>query len=182
MVRIRPTVFVWTREGAMVPLPRFRKQCNEQFVVDCEYPLAMLEPRSRASHSHYFASVHEGWLNLPEKIAHDFPSSEHLRKWCLIQAGYCTERNLVCDSEEHANALAALAGQADDYALVIVSGNVVKIFRAASQDAANMGREEFQKSKTEVLDLISGLLRISVSDLQKMGDHIFKREPKRKAG
>lgn len=176
---IRPVVFVWTGQ-VMVPLPRYMKQCRDQYLVNAEYPLALLEARSRASHSHYFASIHEGWLNLPEKIAHDFPSAEHLRKWCLIQAGYCTERNLVCDSAEHADALATLAGQADDFALVAVKGNVVKIFRAASQDAGSMGREEFQKSKTEVLDLISGLLQIKPSELQAMGDQIFKREPKRR--
>lgn len=177
-MRIRPTVFVWNGQH-MVPLPRFRQQCNQQYVVGEEYPLTMLEARSRQSHNHYFASVHEAWVNLPESIAVDFPSEEHLRKWALIQCGYCSETTLPCETGDHANHLAVMARRADAYSIVVVRGNVVKIFSAASQSAAAMGREEFQKSKVAVLEKIAALLDTKPRELERAGDQHFKREPKR---
>lgn len=180
MARIRPVTFIWTRDGAMVPLPRFRKQCFEQFVIDEEYPLGMISVRSRASHSHYFACITEGWLNLPERIAKDYPSEEHLRKKALIHTGWCTEKTLVCESEEFAAALAALSDDDDEYVVIQVDGNVVRKFKAKSQNASSMNGEDFQKSKTAVLDWISDLIGIRTSELARRGDERFKREPKRR--
>lgn len=176
--RIRPVTFIWSEQGHMIPMPRFRKQCDEQFVVGEEYPMTILEARSRNSHNHYFAAVHEGWKNLPEDIATDFPSPEHLRKWCLCKTGWSTMKNFVCDSDDHARNLAAFCRSVDGYAVIEVRGNVVRIHEAASQSAAAMGREEFMASKQAVLDKIAELLDVTPKQLRKEGERHFP-EPKR---
>lgn len=66
-----PIPFAW--DGfAMVPLASFRKRADAQFVIGERYILVEQNERSMRSHRHYFASVHEGWLNLPEHMAERF--------------------------------------------------------------------------------------------------------------
>lgn len=190
MVRIRPVTFVWNGLH-MVPLPRFKRQCDEQFVVDEEYPLTILEARSRRSHNHYFACVHEAWLNLPDDVRYRvdpetgearerFPSEEHLRKWALVKANYCTHRAFPMPTAPRAKELAAFVRTLDEFAVISIEHDVVNVYEAVSQSAAAMGREEFQKSKDAVLEILSEMIRAKPSDLQKMGDQHFKREPKRR--
>lgn len=177
--RIRPVVFVWSG-NYMVPLPRFKQQCDEQFVVHEEYPLTILEARSRASHNHYFATIEAAFDNLPEKIAAQYPNSEALRAKSLIECGYCDEKNFVCDSPGHARYLAMNLRTRSPYAVIRVSGNVVKVYDAHSQSAAAMQGPIFEKSKADVLDYLSGLIGVSVTDLKKAGAQRFKPEPKRR--
>lgn len=190
-VRIRPTVFVWTGQH-MVPLPRFRRQCDEQFVVDEEYPLTILEARSRKSHNHFFACVHEAWMNLPERerqkvdpltgeVSERFVNENHLRKWALCKTGFCSHRAFPCASEVRAMELAAFLHTMDEFAIIEIEGDVVNVYEPESQSAASMGRERFQESKEAVLGLLSEMIRVKPADLQKMGDQHFKREPKRRA-
>ena len=179
MPKIRPVVFVWTG-NSMVPLPRYKNQCDTQFLVDCEYPLTIIEARSRASHNHYFASVEEAYKNLPDSLKEKFPSATHLRKKALVECGYCTEKNFVCDTDEHAMNLAVYIRSIDEYAIIRLSGNVVKVFEAHSQDAANMGRELFMASKNAVLDYVSTLIGVKTSELKKQGAETFRPEPTRR--
>lgn len=178
-VRIRPATFVYKGNGVLVSLPRHAKQCDAQFVVDEEYPMTILEARSRVSHNHYFATLHEAWANLPEDIATDFPSAEHLRKWALCKAGYAHEKNFDCESRDHAVQLGAFVRSVDTFAVITIRGNVVRIYEAASQSAAAMGKEEFQKSKQAVLDIVAGLLDVKPAQLAQQGARHFRPEPKR---
>jgi hypothetical protein len=162
----------------MIPMPRFRKQCDQQFVVGEEYPMTILEARSRNSHNHYFASVHDAWKNLPEDIATDFPSDQHLRKTALCKTGWATMKNFVCETPEHARQLAMFCRSVDGYAVIELRGNIVRIFEAVSQDAANMGREDFQKSKDDVLNWIATLIDVKPAELRREGARTFP-EPKR---
>lgn len=177
--RVRPVVFVWDG-NAMIPLPRFRQQCDRQFVVDEEYPLAPLESRSRASHNHYFASVEEGWKNLPENISARFPNADTLRAWALVKTGYCTEKNFVCDSPGHASYLARNLRAYSPLSVIVVSGNVVLVYDPMSQSASAMGRDLFEASKAAVLDYIAGMIESKVADLKRAGAQHFRPEPKRK--
>jgi hypothetical protein len=159
-------------------MPRFKRQCDRQYVVGEEYVLTVLEPRSRATHSHYFACVSEGWKNLPEDIAVDFPSSEHLRKWCLCKTGWATMKTFPCESHDHARSLAIFARSADEFAVIEVRGEIVRIHQAKSQSAAAMGKEEFQKSKSDVLDKIAELIDVTPKQLRREGERQFP-EPRR---
>lgn len=142
----------------MWPDPRHMRLCQKQFVDGEVYPLVPLEARSRKSHAHFFATLHDIWENLPEDAAARFPLGvEQMRKWALVEAGYADEKTYVCDTHKHAMQMAAFIRSISDYAVIRVSGDVVKVFEAKSQSAAAMGRETFQDSKTKVLDICAAL-------------------------
>lgn len=155
-----PIPFTWDGE-AMVPLARFAKLCDKQFVVGEDYPLAVIEERSGVSHKHYFARVHDLWLNLPDGIATQWSKSDDLRKHALIMTGWHKERRVALSSAAEARKIAAfLMARQDDYALISVAGNVVieRIARSQSMRQDGMRRQEFQKSKDDVLGWIEALI------------------------
>lgn len=160
-----PVTFTWTDDGVMVPLPRFRRACDRLFAVGAEYPLVIEEARSSNSHRHYFASVTEAWKNLPEAFAEQFPSADHLRKWALIKAGFYHERSVTCSSADDARRVAAFVEPFDEYAVVSVAGDVVRVYTAKSQSVRHMGKDEFQRSKTAVLEILSGLIGVDQAAL-----------------
>lgn len=152
-------VFQWDGE-AMRPLRRFHNVCNAEYVVGEFYRCEVLEERSVVSHRHYFATLHDYWLNLPEQQAERFPTEEHLRKYALIKCGYADQRQQVCASHAEALRFAAFIRPIDTYALVTVTEAVVTIWTAQSQSTKAMGRKPFQESKTAVLDWCASLLGI----------------------
>lgn len=164
--RPRPVAFVWTGE-AMVPLPRFRKLCDAQFEVNEEYPLMIVENRSMASHNHYFAALHEGYMNLAEEYAQEFDSAEHLRSWALCKAGFCTVTTYVLNTAEDARQLRVALKADNPAAIVAISGNVAKVYRAESQSMAAMKKERFEDSKREVLDIVASMARTTTAELKK---------------
>ncbi len=164
----------------MTPHPRFLAICERQFALNEQYTLVLAEEASTASRGHYFASLRDAWLNLPEimefttssgeiirKSAKDFPTSEYLRKWLLIEAGYYDEQTIACDSHTEATRVAVFAHTLDSYARIGTSGNLVVVRRAASQSAQAMDKEKFQKSKQDVLDFASSMIGVPRTVLQK---------------
>lgn len=149
--------FTWTGE-AMVPARGFAKRCDTEFVVGVVYHLEAMEERSAASHRHYFASVNEVWQNLPEAMVEQFPTSEHLRKWCLIRAGFHQSRDIVVSSKAEAQRLAAFIKPMDTYAVVVARAAVVTVYTAESQSQKAMGKERFQESKDAVLSLLAAMI------------------------
>lgn len=149
----------------MTPLARFQHRCTDQFEIGKVYRLIQDEERSMASHRHYFACIHEGWLNLPENIARRFLNEDHLRAWCLIKAGWSNERDIVCDSINDAGTIGSFIGEREPYVVVVVDGRVVKVFSARSQSVRSMGKEAFQQSKQDVLDLIEAMIGLKQGSL-----------------
>lgn len=146
--------FTWNGE-AMIPARGFAKRCDAEFTIGMVYNLEAVEQRSAKSHAHYFAAVNEAWQNLPEEQADRFPTSEHLRKWCLIRAGFAEQRQIVAASKAEAQRIAAFVKPMDGYAVVTVRDAVVTVWTAESQSMRAMGKERFQASKTAVLELLS---------------------------
>ena len=128
----------------------------------------MAEHRSKASHDHFFACVNKAWKNLPEDIADDFPSPEHLRKWALIKAGFCTSTRIVCANNSEALTLTTKAKSMDRFSLVDIDGKVVTIWTADSQRKDAMGRAAFQEAKDLALHIISGLIGTDVATLKEV--------------
>lgn len=126
----------------------------------------MAEERSAKSHDHFFAIVNECWKNLPEDMASDFPSPEHLRKWALIKAGFCSETRIVCANNAEALGLVAAARNMDKYALVAVDGKLVTIWRADSQRKDAMGRKQFQEAKDRAIHVLSNLIGTDAATLR----------------
>lgn len=154
----------------MVPLARYAKVARRQFVLGEEYPLVVLETRSRASHSQYFAALADAFDNLPETIAARWPTAEHLRKWALIETGWCDEREVEFGSPLYAKRAALLLHQEfDEHARIYQPNNGTKLIirRAKSQSAAAMAKAEFEASKRAVLELVEDMIGLERGKLKK---------------
>lgn len=156
----------WDGVG-FVPIGRYRRQCDAEMVIGQVYTLDVILGRSDSSHRHYFAAVHASWENLPEEMADRFPTDEHLRKWALIKAGYADERSIVCASEAEATRVAAFVQPMDSFAVVVVLGQLVRVYTAKSQSYKTMDKDTFQASKTAVLEIISDLVGVTRQQLEK---------------
>jgi hypothetical protein len=145
-------------EGLFQAPRGFAKRCDKDFVIGETLTWDQHKPRSADSHKHYFAVIADAWGNLPETLAMDFPSSEHLRKYALIKCGYCDKAEIIVADNSTAITTAALMKSMDTYAICEVKGRVVTLWRAQSQSMKTMGNKTFQESKTKVLDVISQLI------------------------
>jgi hypothetical protein len=154
------------RPGGFAPTERFRAAINENFADGAVYWLTVEPQRSEKSHGHEFAWVTEAWKTLPDHLTAEYPSSEHLRKKALIATGWHTVQDYVCTSRAEAARWAEnLRREADKYAVIVVSGTVVRVFKARSQAKAAMGAADFQASKTHILDWIAHLIGVAPEDL-----------------
>lgn len=159
-----PIIYTWDGD-AMVPLRRFHNLVNKVFVVGQLYRLVVQEDRSQASHNHFFAAIHDAWLNLREDLAERFQNEEALRKYALIKAGYADERSIVCASKAEAQRMAAFVKPMDHYAVVLVSEATVKVYTARSQSVKAMGKRDFQQSKERVLEIIAAMIEVAPQTL-----------------
>lgn len=160
----QPIPCMWNGQ-AFEPLPSFRRKTAESFGAGEVVTLAPVEDRSAASHRHYFASINEVWRSLPEDLAAQFGSPEHLRKAALIRAGYRDERSVVCASKAEAQRVAAFIKPMDEYAVVSVSGTAVVCLTAKSQSMRAMGKTVFAESKDAVLNALAEMLGVSVGSI-----------------
>lgn len=159
--------FKWDGErDVMAPLPRFLKECRAEFADEETYILATQEPRSGNSHRHFFASIQSAWANLPESIGKQFPTSEHLRKRALIEAGFHDCHSVVLSSHAEALRVAAFMEPLDEYGVIIVKAATVTRYTAKSQSMKAMGKVDFQRSKEAVLDFVAGLVGTSIQSLK----------------
>ena len=165
MIQNQPITYRRTN-GVLVPKQRWL--FDRLFVESQDYELEIHEPRSTKSHAHFFAVVREAWKNLPEQYGRRFIDAEHLRKFALIKTGWAISRNVVCETVEMAHQVAAVAGQLDESAVIVVQGTVVTIATARSQKITGPGAmkaEEFQKSKQDVIDYIASLIGVDPTTL-----------------
>jgi hypothetical protein len=159
-------IVTWTWNGeVLVPLPRFHNLVNEQFVVGQMYRCEVIEEASLRSRRHYFACLHDAWLNLPDDLAMQFASDEHLRKHALCMTGYRNERKFVAATPQEARRIATFIKPRGEYAIISVAENVVVEWTAKSQSVKEMGAPTFQKSKTDVLDFVAHMIGLSAEEL-----------------
>lgn len=159
--------FRWDGEGFFPVARNWALIADKYFVVGEVYRLEVREERSAASHNHYFASVVEAHQNLPEKLAQRFPTPDHLRRFALIKAGFREERSVVCASPAEAQKVAGFIKPMDDYAVVMVRDSVVIVYTAKSQSVRAMGKDEFQKSKDAVLEVLATIIGTTRDSLIK---------------
>jgi hypothetical protein len=176
---VKAVTFVWqkadvvdgdgvaTRRMAMVPVHRHDNISKRQYTDGAEYTLTPIEDRSMASHNQFFAAMHEYYVNLPEKIAARWPSAEHFRKWCLVETGWCDEKEFDMASEKHAKALGTFIRTEDEYARIRVVGLKVIVRRAKSQSLAAMGKADFEASKRAVLELAQHFVGVAPGKMMK---------------
>jgi hypothetical protein len=155
---MKPLAFQWNGI-AMVPSPRSQAMAEKQFVDGQFYNMVVEESRSANTHRHQFAEIHDAWLNLPEHWAAHFPTSEHLRKYALIKAGFC-------DVEDYPHGKPRRLA-IDTYSIVVVGEHATTVYRAKSQSRKAMGAKDFQASKQAVLDIISAMIEVTPETLQQ---------------
>ncbi len=151
---------------SLIPAQGFKQRCDELLVVDEKYRVEMREERSINSHNHYFAAIDEAWRNLPELWSERFPTPDHLRRWCLIKAGFRDERTIVAKSNTQARAIAVFVKPLDDYAVCVARDNVVVVWTAKSQSGRAMGKKDFQTSKEAVLRECAELIGVTPAKLR----------------
>lgn len=135
-------------------------RADKEYVVGEVYKMLEHHDRSDASHNHFFALIKNGFDSLPDELRDEYPTTEHLRKKALIRKGFRDERDHVCASKADAVRLASFIKPLDEYAIVLVSECVVRVWTAKSQSRKAMGAKDFQDSKVAVLDFIDDLLGV----------------------
>lgn len=136
----------------------FARKLDASLVIGEVLRWEQVPERSLKSHKFYFATIADAWGNLPESLADELPSPEHLRKYALIKAGYCDMSKVVLSTNRQAIQLSAIMAAMDACAVFEVSGNVLTVWQAHSQSMKAMGKKQFEESKQAVLDVISGLI------------------------
>lgn len=129
------------------------------------YTLEYKPRRSKKSHDHFFACIDDAWANLPEQIAHDFPSPTSLRKFALCRTGYCTIRKIICASPLEAKRTAAWLRSPEKYSIAEAFENIVTVYEPESQSIPAMGAKRFQQSKDAVLQYVSELIGADAAQL-----------------
>jgi hypothetical protein len=175
---------VWDeRDKVFRPLPRFHNLASAAYGDGEVVELAPIEDRSDKSHRHEFAWLREAWKNLPEAIADQYPTAEHLRKRALIDAGFYDEQ--VIDAGSNAAALrvgaAISARPGETFSLVIVRLGYVFIRTAKSQSRRAMDREEFARSKNALIEIVSDLIGVEPATLRAQSSTPGSRQPEKLA-
>lgn len=160
------TIFTWRADDGCL-VAKWPKLAASRFVDGQDYLMAEVEHRSDKTHKHEFAWLREAWLNLPEHLADEFPTAEHLRKHALIVAGFYNETVLDVGSNAAALRVAQFARGEDEYAAAVVRGPIVAVRKAKSQSRRTMDKHEFQASKTAILELIAAMLGVDPHTLNK---------------
>lgn len=158
----RPQGFTWNGE-AMVP--RSPRLADKAYVVGENYLLVTYEQRSISSHNHEFAWLKDAWLNLPENLADQFPTPEHLRKRALIDGGFYDETIIDVGTNADALKVASAFRSREEFSLVIVRGPAVVIRTAKSQSRRSMNKHDFQASKTAILEIVSNMIGVKPEQL-----------------
>lgn len=162
---IPPIYFAWDGE-AMVP--KQPQLADKYYTIGETYRLEVRDEVSKESRGHFFASLKEAWLNLPDCYNEQFPSVESMRKFGLIKSGYSNLEQIPCASTAEAERVAAIARRYAAYSVVTILGeNVVNVFTAESQSAKAMGKKRFQESKTAVLDWAASLIGVDRNQLEE---------------
>lgn len=151
---------VWDGATFRPASPFMLRRAGDRFGAGEVVLLSAEEERSARSHRHYFATLHDLWATLPEGYALEpwAQSSEHLRKYLLIRAGYNETQTYSCASAAEALRLAAAIKPLDAYGIVVARGATVLRFTAKSQSGKAMGAKDFQASKDAVLRLAETLV------------------------
>lgn len=166
---MNPLPFTWNGE-AMEIARGFARLADKRFVIGERYVLDVVEERSAKSHAAYFAAVTEAWKNLPDHLAEQFPTADHLRKFCLIKARFHEHRAIVANSKAEAQRIAAFIRPMDAFAVVTVKDCVINVYTARSQKLRAMNRQEFEASKRAVLDLLDDMLGVTRGETARQGE------------
>ena len=160
-----PTIALrYDGNGSFKALGRFAKQCEAMLKPGEFSTWERVEIRSVESHHHFFAAIQTAWETLPESLGDEFPSADHLRKWALCKAGYCSQTRIVVKTNDEAVKLVTAVKRLDNFAVVSFEDRTVTICQAESMTYKAMGKAKFQRAKEDCLRVISELLGAEVRE------------------
>jgi hypothetical protein len=169
-----PIECVWDGSAFRPTTPFWARRAAKDYAEGEVLHMADQPERSTKSHAFYFASINSAWKNLPEALADRFPTVDHLRRYALIKTGFCDTQSMPCPSHAAALRFAAFVRPIDEFALITVTDTVVTVYRAKSQSYKAMGREDFNKSKEAVLDVLADMIGVTRTALENQN-----KDPKR---
>ena len=175
MSEVPPLLLTYEGEGSFSPpSPHWARLADKHYVIGERYPLVQHQERTHNTHAHFFATVADAWQNLPDDLAERFPTSEHLRKYCLIKGGFCDTHTLVCSSKSEAVRIASFMRPIDQFAVITVKDQTVTRYTAQSQSMRAMDKQRFQASKDAVLDILAKMLEVTKPALEaNKGNYIL---------
>ena len=157
-------LFEWTDDGTLRPAKQIRRRMDDVMVVGQTYVVEAKEydptPRSSRAHRRNFAELTRLWHNLPEEYARDYPTAEHFRKKLLISEGYYTVKDYAARDNDAALTIAAFVRLMDEYAVVVVSDDVVRVYTAKSQAETAMDKKEFYASMDAIISAAEQMIGI----------------------
>jgi hypothetical protein len=156
------------------PVRRFARLADAEFVVGQIYSLVE-EPASTSdlSRRHFFACLRDTWMNLPDDMAQQWPTSEAFRKHCLILTGFANSTQFVCPTKGEAiRTAAALRTVQDEYAIVNIDGCVVTRLTAKSMSRRAMKAKDFQDAKQKIFDYMASLIGVTTDELAKHAETV----------
>lgn len=162
-----PPVPCMFKNGVFHPLGRARNVVAAHYTENEVVLLAPVEETSPASMAHEFAWLKDAWLSLPEVLAETFPTPEHLRKRALIMGGFFNETAVDAGTNAAALRVAAFMRGQDEFAWVVVRGPLAVMRTAKSQSKRTMKKDEFQASKTALMEVVAGMLGVEPNQLPK---------------
>jgi hypothetical protein len=165
-----PILFQWDGEALQPATGYWRKAANHYLTVGQRYRMVEEAERSEVSHRHEFAWLRKAWESLPDHLLDQYPNTEILRKHGLIAKGHCTMKQYSCASAAEAERLAVILRPYDAYAIVRQRGPVVTVYTAVSQSKKAMGPAMFQRSKTDLLELVGDLLGVDPETIGKQSE------------
>ena len=124
------------------------------------------KPRSIEQHRRYFAMIKTAFDNWPERHERQFASAEELRSWLQMKAGareVGATIPLTGMSKERAMLLAEAAIRgAGSWAMPIIHGDTLVIFKPKSVSFAKMPHADFCKLSDTVQDVIKAEAGIDI--------------------
>jgi len=167
--------FVWSEDDSFRPAsPFWHRLAQENLEHGKAYYLKEDVWRSDKSHRHYHACIRELWKNLPDTLAAKYPSDTHLRKHALIVMGYYNERQFACESRLQAHKLVEFLKSHDETRLFSLNDNIVIERSAKSQKVRSMDKDEFQKSKNDVIEYLCQLTGVDPEELKRHAEQKVK--------
>lgn len=116
------------------------------------------KPRSTDQLRRYFAMIKGAFSNWPEAHPHQFASAEELRAWLQMKAGareIGAQIPLTGISKERAMLLAEAAIRGSgSYAMPVIHGDTLVVFRPKSIAYAKMAHSDFCRLSDDVSEII----------------------------
>ena len=131
---------------------------------------ALPSPRNRERHNLFFAILGPALAQWPESHSFQPMSQEHLRAWLLVEAGWCTTRDLEIGgpSKQHAaNALRFFMDSADGHRFFSMTAKGIRERKPKSIAWGKCREAEFQTIMNTSAQIIEEAIGVPIEQLKR---------------